>query len=895
MLRFENPSFFWLVLPLLAVLWIGLKRSYADLSSRRSWWLGALRGIGLLSLLLALSKPVLELANSDEVAIFCLDVSDSSDDIALEKAWAEIENATRDLSRSEKAGVILFARQPRFVRLPAADKLAKDPALERKIFHRRERAARLTRRTELERSELTESNKAELARISSELSEIEQWRTEIGSAETDLEAATRLARGALPIEARRRVVLFSDGRATRGDVEREIHELAKADVSVVTRELVAEKKPEVLCEELRMPAEAQIQAPFTGELSVVASAATKAELKFFRDRFLIGSREVELRPGNNVFEVPRIQLEEGFHEFEARVTAKDDTVLENNVARAVVRVAGKPKVLLVERDPAAARYLEEALGAEQIQVEVRPPSGLPSDLNDLLNYDVLILSDVPADAFAPGAMELVKSYVREMGGGLVMLGGEKSFGLGGYYRTPIEDALPVKMPIKKNVEKPNLALTLVIDRSGSMTGTKIELAKEAAIASAEVLKPEDRFGVVAFDSLSQWICPITSASEKDSIINLIARLGPGGGTNAYPALHDAWQALVEEDAKLKHVILLSDGQTEGTGYDALVNHMAADGITVSTVGIGEGADAKFLNDVASWGGGEYYFTDDPSQVPQILTRETMRASKSMLIEEPFVPKVTANDPILKGVDVDNTPFLLGYVATQAKETATVILTSEYNDPVLAVWGYGLGRSAAFTSDAKAKWAGDWIGWEAFPKFWAQLVRSVMATGSQKELRTTSRVRIENGYAQLQLDVRDRNGAFRDDIVPLVNRLVEGGEAQSLTVTHEGPGLFRARVPLDQYGTLERLMIVESKGEEVLGMKALGITASYSPEFRGGEPNRAILTEIAAATGGSFGSGPESFLTFTGDPARTPHATWWWWLIVAAILLPLDIALRRFGF
>ena len=205
---------------------------------------------------------------------------------------------------------------------------------------------------------------------------------------------------------------------------------------------------------------------------------------------------------------------------------------------------------MIERDERQARHLEEGLAGEEIEVEVRPESGVPDDINDLLNYDVLILSDVSADRFAPGAMEAVKTYVREMGGGLVMLGGEHSFGLGGYYRTPIEDVLPVKMPIKKNIEKPNLALVLVIDKSGSMSGNKIELAKEAAIASAEVLKGNDRFGVVAFDGAAQWITPITDSTEMGAITSTIARLMPGGGTNIYNGLHEAYPAgFVDRDAR----------------------------------------------------------------------------------------------------------------------------------------------------------------------------------------------------------------------------------------------------------------------------------------------------------------------------------------------------------
>jgi Ca-activated chloride channel family protein len=299
-------------------------------------------------------------------------------------------------------------------------------------------------------------------------------------------------------------------------------------------------------------------------------------------------------------------------------------------------------------------------------------------------------------------MDAVKTYVREMGGGLVMIGGEQSFRLGGYYRTPIEDSLPVKMPIKKNVEKPNLALALVIDKSGSMSGHKIELAKEAAIAAAEVLKENDRFGVVAFDGAAEWIAPMTDSSDLGAITGYISRLVAGGGTNIYPGLYDAFQALQEEDAKLEHIILLSDGQTEGSGYDTLVSHIAADGITLSTVGIGEGADMRLMEDMASWGNGESYFTNDFGSIPQIFTRETMRASKSMLIEEPFVPTQVAQSEILKGIPLDDMPFLLGYVGCQGKDRATISLVSDYGDPVLASWTFGLGRAVAFTSDAKAR-------------------------------------------------------------------------------------------------------------------------------------------------------------------------------------------------
>ena len=750
----------------------------------------------------------------------------------------------------------------------------------------------------LERSELDEAGTRELADARAQLEEIAAWRDELGTDETDLEAACRLARGLLPVEARRRIVVFSDGLESRGDVARELGELTRAGISAHAALLEHEQDPEVVAE-ARDPA-----GRGAGQVSLRGRVRRGLEPRHQGHESVSTATSSRSRPRRSSCAwaatwsaLDKLRLEEGFHEFECRVetAAGEDTRLENNVARGVVRVTGRPKVLLVEREEREARYLEAALASEEIEVEVRPAAGVPAELNDLLNYDVVMLSDVPADQFQPGAMEAVKSYVREMGGGLVMLGGEQSFGLGGYYRTPIEDALPVKMPIKKNVEKPNLALVLVIDKSGSMSGSKIELAKEAAIASAEVLKGNDRFGVVAFDGRAEWITPITHSSESSVITSSIARLVAGGGTNIYPALQEAWQALRDEDAKLKHIILLSDGQTTGSGYDNLVNHVASDGITISTVGIGDGADERLLTMMATRAGGEYYFTNDFGSIPQIFTRETMRASKSMLVEVPFVPSVVGQTEALKGIGADDLPFLFGYVATQPKELATVALASDFGDPVLAVWSYGLGRAIAFTSDAKARWAGDWIAWDGFGKFWGQLVRSVMSTGAHRELRPRTRVDVEQGIARVTIDVRDRIGAYRDDVKPEVSLLRDAdGEPLELEMAHLGPGLYRASFPIEEYGEFYRLLVVHKQAGDVVDLRAIGVTESYSPEFRTPVPDQELLRTLARETGGSFDPDAEGVWSFTDEPARTPRDTWWWWLVAAALLLPVDIASRRMG-
>lgn len=895
MIQFENPAWFWVLLPLVPFLLFWRARSYADLRPGRANVATLMRLLGLVLITMALTRPILLLENSSRSVLFLVDVSDSVPDASVEEAWSRITELTGDLDDNQEAGVVLFAREPRLVATTVGEPLDLTPELVRKLHHAREERTIIARIQELERSDLDEITNQELEELRGHLDEITAWKAELGTDTTDIEAACRLARGLLPYESLRRVMLFSDGNTNRGELPREVAELRRAEVSAHAALLTRTADPEVIAESVTLPAEVQVKAPFTVDFRITSNVATPATLKIYRDKYKVDEQQVELKEGRNLFSMEKVRLEKGFHEFEVVIEPELDTVIENNVAKGIVRVDGRPKVLLVERNERDARYLEEALAGEEIEVQVRPESGLPQDMNDLLNYDALILSDVTASNFAPGAMDLVKTYVREMGGGLVMLGGEHSFGLGGYYRTPIEDALPVKMPIKKNIEKPNLAISLVIDKSGSMSGTKMELAKEAAIASAEVLKGNDRFGVIAFDGRAEVITPMTDSSDLSVIISTIARLQAGGGTNIYPGLYQAWEALAAEDAKLKHIILLSDGQTTGSGYDTLVSHIASDGITLSTVGIGEGADQNLLGDLAEWGDGEYYFTNDFGSIPQILTRETMRASKSMIVEEPFIPTSIAETEILKGLDPDDLPFLLGYVATQARETATVGLASDYGDPILASWTYGLGRSVAFTSDAKARWGGDWVSWEGFGKFWGQLVRSVMSTGSHQDLRTRTRIDVEDGIARVTLDVRDRIGAFRDDVMPDVAIFREGGqEPDDLDVEHLGPGLFEASFPIEEYGRFYHLMITQSQGEKVVDAKALGVTESYSPEFRTPLPDEELLELVASGTGGVIDPDDEAVWGFDGEPAKTPKDTWWWWLCAAVVLLPFDIALRRLG-
>jgi uncharacterized protein YegL len=468
------------------------------------------------------------------------------------------------------------------------------------------------------------------------------------------------------------------------------------------------------------------------------------------------------------------------------------------------------------------------------------------------------------------------------------------------------------MPIQKDLNRPSLAIALVIDKSGSMSGAKIQLAKRAAIATSEVINPRDQISVVAFDSDAKTILDLTPASDKATISAHIATLDAEGGTFLYPALEIARAQLQQSNARKKHVIILSDGQTEGFGYPEVAQMMAAEGITTSTVGIGEDADKQLLENIASAGSGRSYFTNDFNTIPQIFTREALRAANSMLVERLVVPSVSTQDEALGEIEPTDVPPLNGYVATTAKETARVIMTSDSGDPLLARWRSGLGRTAAFTSDTKPRWAEEWIRWGDFPKFWAQLVRSVAGQNVSRDVSLDTSRRREDDGDVLTADLRDTLGNYVSDRTVELTAFDAKSGAQPVQVVQEAPGLFTARLPRGEFGNSRQLAWHLSEAGTATPAPAgadkpnaaanakpngftvpFGFVEPFSPEFLTLGPDTAAI-ERMRSQGLAVQSVGSATLELDSRYGVRNVLLWPWLLMAALVLAPLDILCRRLG-
>jgi uncharacterized membrane protein len=542
------------------------------------------------------------------------------------------------------------------------------------------------------------------------------------------------------------------------------------------------------------------------------------------------------------------------------------------------------EVLYVESHEPSAQYLKKALEVEGLLVDVAAPAQLPSSVVQLDKYEAVILSDVDPQVISSEQKQTVERYVRELGGGFVLLGGENTYGKDGYSETPIEKTLPVTFDTKKR--PPTIAMLAVIDVSGSMSQGQLTIAKEAAKAPLKALRNSDRFGVLSFNTSYSWVAPMQYVRDRDSLNAGIESLYAGGGTNIYVGLNAAYQALKDAPDEVKAVVVLSDGITQPAEFQSLVSTMIKSGINVSTIAVGTNSNRELMADIAMWGKGRAYSITTYDRVPQIFVKETELALGKTLQEQPFLPMLKKNVEAFKGIDFAKAPRLLGYVVTKPKPTAEVLLTESWTDePLLARWQYGLGKAAIFTSDVKTRWASDWIEWNGYPKFWAQVVRETMRRRNDEQFHFE--VSRQGDFAIASINAIEKSGRFRNGLRPQLRVIGPNQKVSVVEFPQIGPGNYEARFPLEQDGTYTFRATGSDSTSPVRSLEY-----SYPAEYHFYPPDTQKLRAISNSTGGIYEpQGPEIFDT-RGESTEYPLALWPWLSATVLILYIADILLRR---
>jgi uncharacterized membrane protein len=855
-LAFERPA--WLLLLLATpALFVLLGRSLADFSPGQLAVQAVLRTLVLTGVAAALAGPQLRRPARTLSVVALADVSDSVSDEAL-----AFERA--GLSALAHAAAARGDPPPRIVRFAARPEevLAADPA------------------------------NIALSRFPPP-----------GGAATDIALAVGLGAGLVDATAVPRLLLLSDGLATRGDLDGAAARLGRRALPIFALPLAAPATGDAAVADLSAPDDVRARVPFHVDVRVLADRPIDARLTLEGPPGTTiddPERAIALSAGATTVSYQVRVAEPGTTILRARVQTSFDRHPENDQGVLAIATDRDPhRVLCLEGTAGAASSLVRALAAQAITSDVRPARAAAA--MDLDRYDLVVLADVPRAMLPDAAIAALESFVRG-GGGLLVAGGTQSFGPGGYLGTRLATILPLRLDVPDRQEEASLALALVIDRSGSMSGEKLDLTKQAARATAEALPPSDQIAVVVFDSQSQPVVRLQRAANRQRIASDIGRIQASGGTNILAGLREAVEELLPARARKKHIILLSDGQSPYDEIPDLVDAASAARITISAIGVGDGADQTMLKMIADRGGGRFYQTRDPASIPRIFSRETSDLDDALIVQRPTPVRVVKRIAAFAGIDLTRAPPLGGYVVTRTRPEAETVLATADGAPLLARWQLGLGQVAAWTSDLGTRWGAGWARWAPFDKLWAQLARATMRKGAASHFairsgRTGDRVSVA-------VDAIGADDGFLSGLDGRVELTTVGaaGEAlpaRSLPLPETAPGRYETSFRPDiDAGALLFGATFRAAGPhgalvaDASGRLTLPFAAELTPRPPASTEGAAALARAAAASGGRVIHDAVEALDPTGNPRQTEQPLRTPILLITLALFVADVALRR---
>jgi uncharacterized membrane protein len=825
------------------------RSSVKDRSPGRKLVIGGLRSALVIVLGLALSDPRV-LSHSDQVNVFfCLDVSESIPRDQKLAAQVFIKKAFADMKSEDQAGLIVFGKHPSI-----------------EISLRKEFDSLI-------------------------------MRSDVNPNTTNIYEALQLAIGKLPQKGEKKIVLFSDGNE---NFQRSL------DMAYLAGSLGIEIYPvrlatwfgqnEAFVKELKTPSHVALETPFEIRLIVISSTENKGELVLVRNEKILAQQAIALQAGINVLAFADTLVEPGLYQYKAILNSSEDTFFQNNEGISFTKGTKKSRILYLTDESGSSKYVAETLNVQGLDVDHKPIRDIPGSIHGFLDYNAIIIDNISGRSISLSTMEQLEKYVKDMGGGLIVIGGDKSFGAGYYKKTPIEKALPVFMDAPTDIKFSELYLIFVIDKSSSMTTSyggksKLEMAKIAAFSAIEMLNPIDSVGIVTFDTQFEWIVTITRANERQKIADKLSQVMEGGGTDLYPALEDAFKVLNQVTSNRKHVIVLSDGETEEADFQSLAQSMSASGISISTVSIGKGSHVALMKSIAEWGKGRAYYTDDPNSIPKIFTGETKIITKKIITEKTMQPFLRTPGEMLQGIGGGVFPVIYGQVVTYPKPGAGVLIET-VQGPLLAAWQYGLGRSVAFTSDLSNRWGKDWIIWEHFGKFTSQMVKWAQRKETLRSFFAAIDRKGEKGT--FAVDITTDENRFVNHLDLNVNVLLPSGQDQTFSLDQIAPGRYACEFPAEEIGAY--FFSIFGNQNHYSGMpQVFGFGIPYTEEFNRTEVNEQLLEDLASTTNGrvlSIDDIPTDLFTATSDSKEFGTGLWPYFILVFLFLLIADVVARK---
>ena len=759
---------------------------------------------------------------------------------------------------------------------------------------------------------VTFANQAQIEQLLSSDSQLGEYTKEVLPDGSDLHAAVVTALNNV-VNPRRptRMLVLSDGESNGPPAISAARRAREQRVPIDFRVFERVRVGDVAIESAQLPQVVAPREPFQYSAWIHADKPTQATITVTRNGERIATADRDLHVGMNRLLFRDVLDRGGIHQYAFVLEVPDDPIRENNEAAGIVRVDSGPATLVLNADGAEGN-LVRSLRAARIPVDTAVASEHSLTLDSLDRYRSVIIENVPASDLGRVRMERLAQFVEDLGGGLMLTGGERSFGVGGYFKSPLDDVLPVSMELREEHRKTRVAIAIALDRSGSMTApvtggkTKMDLANLGTAECVRLLSQYDKVAVIAVDSSPHIIQPLTDVVDAEGIAGRVLRIeSMGGGIFVYEALVAAGKELMEADSYLtRHIILFSDAadSEEPGNYKALLEKYTAAGITVSVIGLGSPGDpdAALLEDIAVLGNGNIMFTEDAQELPQLFTQDTMSVARSSFVKrdpetQPAgIPGQTLPDARLMGnLDPGAFPNIDGYNLSYLKPEATlgVVTKDEYDAPLAAFWHRGLGRVAALTLEVDGQFSGQFLKWDAYNDFLITHARWLLGGSPPDELFVSIDRDGQDAVVTVELDP-ERPDRHRTETPRLV--VVPPSEERANTLEPDflwtGPNTLQARFRMDRTGTYRTL--VRSGRREF--QRGPALTLPYSPEYlpRVSLPTgKETLTAMAELSGGQERT---DITEVFRDPPRSAQMVSLLpvLFVLAIVLLLLEIAGRR---